>query len=102
MTTTLRSSIPFPVRQWVHAAATYDGQTLRVYQAGVSRDSLSVRVTLPPSTAPIYIGTNKNAGQAAEPLGGRLDEVVIYNRALLPSEIAALAGGMRPPVPNWQ
>jgi hypothetical protein len=100
LTTVLRSRTPFPVRQWVHTAATYDGNTLILYQGGEWQGSLPVQVSLPASTAPLYLGTNKNSTQAPEPLHGRLDEVLLYERALLPSEIAALAGGMRPPVGN--
>ncbi len=95
-TTTLRSPTPFPVRQWVHAAATYDGQNVRLYQGGALQGTLEVRVSLPPTSAPLYLGTNKNSTLAPEPLHGRLDEVVLYERALTPSEISALASGMRP------
>ena len=34
-----------------------------------------------------------------ETLGGRLDELVLYNRALPPAEIQLLANGDLPPLP---
>ena len=98
VTTVARSPLPFPVKKWVHVAATYDGDTVHLYQGGVLQASQPARVTLPSSLEPIYLGTNKNSTLVPEPLRGRLDEVLIYDRALLPSEISALAAGARPQV----
>jgi hypothetical protein len=79
-------------------AATYDGQTLRLYQDAVVVDTLVHPLTaLAPTDKPLYIGTNKNgqSGQA-EPFVGLLDEVLLYSVALGPGQIEGLRQGLRP------
>lgn len=91
-----------PVNTWFHAAATYDGQTIRIYQDGVLEDSLSWTAGLPSSDQPLYLGTNKNesgTSTAHHPWEGDLDEVLMYDVALPAQAIAALAAGQRPAVP---
>jgi hypothetical protein len=90
------------VNTWFHAAATFDGQTIRIYQDGVLEDSLPWTGGLPSSDQPLYIGTNKNASGAStahHPWEGDLDEVLLYDVALPAQAIAALAAGQRPAVP---
>jgi hypothetical protein len=91
-----------PVNRWFHAAATYDGQTIRVYQDGVLEASRPWTNGLPDSDRPLYVGTNKNesgASDAHHPWEGDLDEVLLYDVALPDAAIAALAAGQRPAVP---
>jgi hypothetical protein len=90
------SSKPGPLNQWVHVAATFDGATVHLYQDGAEVGAVTYPYPLPSSTAPLYLGTNKNPSNN-EPFAGRLDEVVIYSSALAPSAIAILAAGGAPP-----
>jgi hypothetical protein len=93
---------PAPVNTWFHAAATFDGQTIRIYQDGVLENSLRWTGGLPSSDQPLYLGTNKNesgASTAHHPWEGDLDEVLLYDVALPAQAIAALAAGQRPAVP---
>jgi hypothetical protein len=75
---------------WMHVAATYDGAELRLYLDGVMVASKPYSARLPRSTNPVFIGNNVNTGVNADPLGGRVDEVLLYSRALPANAIAAL------------
>ncbi|MHA3773494.1 LamG-like jellyroll fold domain-containing protein [Verrucomicrobiota bacterium sgz303538] len=80
----LAGSSPLALNTWTHLAATYNGNTLRLYVNGVSVGSRTVSGTLPVSTLPLRIGGNAVWG---EYFAGRVDEARIYNRALTASEI---------------
>jgi hypothetical protein len=93
---------PAPVNTWFHAAGTFDGTTLRIYENGVEKKATAFSQPLPDSAAPLYLGTNKNgsgASTAHHTWEGQLDEVMLYDRALPGDAIAALASGTRPEVP---
>ena len=93
----LRSMQPAPVGSWVHVAATYDGGVARLYQQGSEVDVLTHTVSLPPaSSRALLLGNRIVQGVLEHPLAGRLDDVLIYDRALTAGEIAALAGGSVP------
>ena len=47
---------------------------------------------------PIAIGGGQADGDTISRFAGGLDEVMVYNRALAPAEVAALARGARPPM----
>jgi hypothetical protein len=94
----VRDPAPTAVQQWVHVAGTYDGAVARIYRGGVSVGSVSYTQTFPISTQPLYLGTNKNATSAHQPLAGTLDEVLLYDDALPAEAIAALARGEVPPL----
>jgi Concanavalin A-like lectin/glucanases superfamily/Bacterial TSP3 repeat len=72
---------------WHHAALTYDGTTLNLYLDGTLVNSQTK--TLEASDGGLLIGINKDLN--GNFFSGRLDEVLIYNRALSAAEIAALA-----------
>jgi hypothetical protein len=91
-----RDKTPTPLSRWVHVAATYDGTTGHIYSDGVSVDTITYSTPLPAVTTPLYLGTNKNSVSMAQPLQGLMDDVLLYNRALPPDAIAALAGGTVP------
>jgi hypothetical protein len=85
------------LRTWIHAAATYDGSTLRLFVNGVEKafkNNFTNRLRSSPGK-PIYIGANVNNG-FTETFEGSIDEVALYSRALLPADIARLAGGATP------
>jgi hypothetical protein len=92
---------PAPVNAWFHAAATYDGQVIRVYQDGRPVAQVPWTAGLPASDRPLYLGTNKNESGLSEshhPWEGDLDEILLYEVALPAEAIAALAAGQRPNV----
>ena len=91
-----------PVNVWFHAAATFDGSTIRLYQDGALQMSVAWTTPLPMSSSPLYLGTNKNEAGLDDnhhPWEGQLDEVLLYDVALSAASIRALAQGERPAVP---
>ncbi len=80
------------IGRWVHAAATFDGTTGRIYLDG--REIASGPFSFAHgTTADITIGnTNSSAWEdSPEVFNGYLDEARIYNRALSAAQIAYLA-----------
>jgi hypothetical protein len=77
---------------WYHAAMTYDGSILRLYVNGVLDATMSLSGAIVPTSQPLQIG-----GLVGGPwfINGLVDEVSLYDRALLVSEIQAIysAGG---------
>jgi hypothetical protein len=98
MVTTASAPAAIPLNVWVHTAVTYDGALIRLYQDGVQVGMDDYAQALPATTTPLYLGTNKNS-QFDEPFIGVLDEILLYDRALSPEAIAALAHDTRPVVP---
>jgi hypothetical protein len=85
----------------VHVALVHDGTMLRLYQDGKMVGSMPYeQPQAADRNAPICIGCNQNGpGDTAndETLAGRLDEVMIYRRALGQTELERLAAGELPP-----
>lgn len=77
---------------WTHAAATYDGQWLRLWVNGTLAAENNFPNRLVSTTTPVYIGTNKNPA-LTEPFEGALDEVALFDRALGQAAIQRLATG---------
>lgn len=73
-----------PLNTWSHLAATYDGNTLRFYVNGALANSAPLAGSITVSTGALRIGGNAFWG---EYFNGSIDEVRIYNRALVQSEI---------------
>ena len=82
---------PLPLGRWVHVAATYDGQMMRIYMDGKEVGSLQRTGRVHPNNEPLCLG-NYDPGHAAH-FTGLLDEVKIWSRALTADEIAARAKG---------
>ncbi len=76
--------------QWLFVACTYDGNEMRIYADGV------LLVSLPKSgavdTNPLITAAigNQPSGAGNESFDGLIDDVRLYNRALLPAELLAL------------
>ena len=70
--------------QWYHVAVTRSGMTYKFYVNGAQNgtDRLDTN-TVPNATAPLTLGK----AEALPSLNGSLDEVQIFNRALLASEV---------------
>ncbi len=76
-----------------HVAMTYDGTTLKLFVDGVLDGSMAVTGTIPATTQPVRIGGGAPIGLPQFYYTGGIDEVRIYNRALVDCEVDHLAGG---------
>lgn len=88
-----------PVGVWVHVAGTYDGLTARLYVNGIEVASASEQRTLSLDPNGFTIGAERNTANpdfAEGHVNGRVDDLVLFNRALSPAEIKALADGLSP------
>ena len=72
---------------WHHISGTYDGSTIRLYVDGVEKASGSVSGPIQTSSTPLYIGNKPFSSYSGDFFKGIIDEVRIYNRALLHQEI---------------
>jgi hypothetical protein len=79
---------------WHHIACVYDGVNKIVYVDGSEDARLASTGQIALSTYPLWIGNN--SGSTARQLGGLVDEVRIYNRALSAAEVAGMAGRTLP------
>lgn len=84
---------------WHHGAATYDGNTLRLYLDGLQVGSMPVTGTISVDPA-IRVAVGSQPGGVARWFDGSLDDVRILDRAMSPAEIFDLATGNTPPVAN--
>lgn len=82
-------------RTWIHLAGTYDGTNAVLYVNGVAVATQSLTGTFAPDTTPLIIGGNGNdaTGVPTELFPGRIDEVMLYHRALNPIEIGRIFAG---------
>jgi len=78
------------VGSWTHVAAVWDGATISLYRNGELTGSAPFTGSISPSTNDLFIGVNPVLGKQGY-FVGRIDEVAIYDRALSPAEIRALA-----------
>jgi hypothetical protein len=96
---------PIPLNQWTHLASSFDPGTgyLKLFTNGVLAHSAAYSYGLGDSYLDWGIGGWTSFGQYF-PSGGEIDEVSLYNRALLDGEINAIyqagaAGKCQPPPP---
>ncbi|MEM7263123.1 MAG: LamG-like jellyroll fold domain-containing protein, partial [Planctomycetota bacterium] len=80
---------------WTHAAATYDGTTIRLYQDGLEVGSTAkTGIVLRDPLVSAWIGGNP--GQPNQVFDGRVDDLKIFTRAL---SVAEIHSEMDQPVP---
>jgi hypothetical protein len=81
---------------WTHLAGTYDGTTARLYVDGILTASAPLTGAIAGDTTPFVIGGNGNdaTGVPTELFPGRIDEVMLYRRALGDAEVALLRAGI--------
>jgi hypothetical protein len=84
---------------WIHIACTYDGSTGRLYVDGQPISGLgaqSVAGRFVADTTPFILGGNGNGPDTgvSERFPGRVDEIMLYRRALSANEIAQLHAGV--------
>jgi cell division septation protein DedD len=88
--------IPFskqlPVAEWHHVALTFDGTTRRVYLDGVLDNSDRPTGAIYQGPGLLGVGYDGRSPGQMNPWDGRIDELVILDRALSPAEISLLAG----------
>ena len=82
-------------RTWVHLAGTYDGMNVRLYVNGVEAAFQALTGSFTADTTPLIIGGNGNdaTGVPTELFPGRLDEVMLFHRALSAPEIGRIFAG---------
>ena len=92
----IRAAAPAPMGTWTHMAGVYDGTMARLYVNGAEVASQALTGTFAPDTTPVILGGNGNdaSGVPTELFPGRLDEVMLYSRALSATEIGQIAGGV--------
>jgi RHS repeat-associated protein len=83
------SNAPFPTGRFAHVAFTADGAHVRLYIDG------ALDVEYPQSVSPFTTGTLPlqlgGIGPPASSVSGAIDELTLYDRALSPEEILAVA-----------
>ena len=86
---------PVPQKVWVHLAATYDGAIVRLYVNGAQVANHAAHGPFAAETNPVVLSGNANAAAqtVSERVPGRLDDVMLYRRALSADEIARIYGG---------
>jgi len=91
----LAGASPLPIDKWTHVAASYDGEKLSLYVGG----AFTRHVTLP-GVAQTDSGGEPCLGYEigrGYPFTGLIDDLALYDRALSPKEIGALARSDAPP-----
>ncbi len=78
---------------WQLVALTYDGSTLKMYHNDVLVGSEPANGTITTTTGMFHIGNMSIPGSSQIFLDGRVDEIGLWKRALLPEEIQCLVGG---------
>jgi len=81
---------------WCHIAGSYDGALLRVYVNGIERGSGTAPDAFGSSGQQVDIGTSRIG---TIPFVGALDEIAVYNRALLDAEVMTVFNTTEPPPP---
>jgi hypothetical protein len=77
---------------WMHLAVTYGDGNRVVYLDGEVFAESPLTGSVPYDEHDFYLGADEDAGQTRNFLAGALDDVRVYDRALGPDEVAALAG----------
>lgn len=77
-----------PPDTWVHYLGTYDGETIQLFADGKLAATQKAPGRIPRADAPLMIGA---AAPGVRVLGGEIDDVRIWSRALSAEEAAAVA-----------
>jgi probable HAF family extracellular repeat protein len=79
------ADVPLPVGVWTHIAAVWDGTVLSVYFDGVKVGQTTSTVGFDMSAPNLNLGSRFSGSDTS--FYGYMDEVRVWNRALLPGEI---------------
>jgi hypothetical protein len=91
----LKAPTAAPKDTWIHIAGVYDGATARLYVDGAEVASEALTGAFAADTTPVILGGNGNdaSGVPTELFPGRIDELMLYARALSATEIGQLHAG---------
>ena len=93
------SDAPVTDDLWHHAAATYDGQTLKLYVDGIlQKQTAALHGEIATNTHSLTLGMNRSSpsGQEKEiSFEGAMDEVTVFNRALDEAEIKRVLSAVK-------
>jgi hypothetical protein len=92
---------PLETGRWVHLAATFDGATELLFYGGEQVTSCVSTGAFASDTTVLMVGgaqVSADRYDVRRLLHADLDEVALWNRALTPDEIRALAAGAVPPL----
>ena len=84
------SSYPTNGSTWLHVAATYDGNTIRLYVNGQLQASKAATFSIHGNSTALGIGAQDDGKYS---LRGRIDDVLVADRALSAAEISDLYQG---------
>ena len=85
----VNSNGKMPLGEWAHLAVTYDGSTLSFYiNGGLDTQEADVSLVFGTNDEPLILGCDFPGGD--EYFDGAMDDVRVYNRALLPGEVMFL------------
>lgn len=91
---------------WHHAAATFDGKTLKLFLDGVQqKQSASVTGELTPNAHDLTLGMHRSAPSSQDKeisFDGLIDEVMLFNRALETNELKRVRSAAKPKFTKWQ
>jgi hypothetical protein len=95
----LVSPAALPPDTWVHVALVYDLLSAQLLVDGRLVAQQPYQLSIGPEISPLTLGASEDATiitNGSDPLGGDLDEIVVYDHALGAPEITALATGAQP------
>ncbi len=84
------SDYPTDGNTWIHVAATYDGQTIRMYVNGQLETSREATFAIGTNDLDVSLGAQHDGYR---PFTGGLDEVRLFSRALSAADISTLYQG---------
>ena len=93
---TVTATATSPINTWVHVGLTYDGMFLRLYQNGEQVAMAGYTSSIAGAVTPLCLGCGQNGSgetNTEESLGGRLDDVLFWNRSLNAVEMRRIFQG---------
>jgi hypothetical protein len=86
-----------PLNQWIHVVFTHSNiNGGKLYINGILKGTTSTGGNIVPSSNPVILGADNNAGTIWRFFQGKIDEARIYNRTLTAAEITVLYNQSNP------
>lgn len=92
----IEDSQPIPFDTWIHYAASYDGETLKLYRNGEMVNSLAESGALMTSPAPFNIAIQSNL--PIPNYSGSIDDVHVYQEALSDDQVLEIYNAVYEPL----
>ncbi len=97
---TVSSGYAYNKNTWYHVMGTYDGSSMKLYVDGAVVNQTGNSLGVPYNTDTMYMGKhNWGTSSTSYRIRGTIDEIKIYDRALLPSEVTTGYSATAPTVP---